>query len=130
MTKTKDAIELEYVINTTPGILFNRLSTASGLSEWFADDVKVHGNTFTFKWDVSEQKAQQSMRRENKMVRYTWVEDEELEGVWFEFNINVDDLTGDVALVIIDHVDKDEIEDTIELWNRQIEILKRGLGSS
>jgi len=75
---------LEYVINTTPGILFNRLSTASGLSEWFADDVKVHGNTFIFRWDVSEQKAQQSMRKEN-----------------------VDDLTGDVALVIIDHVDKD-----------------------
>jgi uncharacterized protein YndB with AHSA1/START domain len=130
MIKTKDTIELEYAINTTPGILFNRLSTASGLSEWFADDVKEQGNTFTFKWDISEQKAQQSMRRENKMVRYTWIEDEELEGIWFEFNINIDDLTGDVALVIIDHVDKDEVKDTIELWNRQIEILKRGLGSS
>ena len=130
MIENKEILELEYLINTSPGILFNRLSTPSGLSEWFADDVSVKGNIFTFRWSNSEQLAEQSLRRENKMVRYTWVEDEDLENVWFEFTINVEELTGDVALIIIDHVDKDEIKDTTDLWNRQIEILKHGLGSS
>lgn len=130
MMESKEKIELEYIINTTPGILYNRLSTPSGLSEWFADDVSVQDNIFTFKWGDSEQHAKQSLYRENKMVRYTWINDEDLEDVWFEFTINVEELTGDVALIIIDHADKDEVDDTSELWDRQIEILKHGLGSS
>lgn len=130
MIENKEIIELEYLINTTPGILFNRLSTPSGLSEWFAEDVSVKGNIFTFRWGTSEQLAEQTLRKENQMVRYTWIEDEDLENVWFELSINIEELTGDVALIIIDHVDKDEVKDTTELWNRQIEILKQGLGSS
>lgn len=130
MIENKETIELEYLINTTPGILFNRLSTPSGLSEWFAEDVSVKGNIFTFRWGTSEQLAEQTLRKENQMVRYTWIEDEDLENVWFELSINIEELTGDVALIIIDHVDKDEVKDTTELWNRQIEILKQGLGSS
>lgn len=129
MAELKEKIELEYLLNTSPVILFNRLVTPSGLSEWFADDVMVDGKVFTFIWKGSEQRAEQTLRKENKMVRYEWL-DEEMEGTWFEFQINVDELTGDVALVIVDHVDADEVKDTIELWNRQIEVLKHGLGSA
>jgi uncharacterized protein YndB with AHSA1/START domain len=129
MTEQRETIELEYLLNTSPGILFNRLSTASGLSEWFADDVSVQGKVFTFKWEGSEQKAEQTLRKENKLVRYTWI-DEDMEGVWFEFLINVDELTGDVALVVIDHTEPDDKKDIIDLWNRQVEILKHGLGSA
>jgi uncharacterized protein YndB with AHSA1/START domain len=129
MAELKERIELEYVLNTSPGILFNRLVTPSGLSEWFADDVMVDGKVFTFIWKGSEQRAEQALRKENKMVRYQWV-DEDMEGAWFEFHIQVDELTGDVALMIIDHVDADEVKDTTDLWTRQIDILKHGLGSS
>ena len=109
MIENKEMIELEYLINTTPGILFNRLSTPSGLSEWFAEDVSVKGNIFTFRWSNSEQLAEQTLRKENKMVRYTWIEDEDLENVWFELSINIEELTGDVALIIIDHVDRKSV---------------------
>ena len=129
MAELKERIELEYTLNTSPGILFNRLVTPSGLSEWFADDVMVDGKVFTFIWKGSEQRAEQALRKENKMVRYQWV-DEDMEGAWFEFHIQVDELTGDVALMIIDHVDADEVKDTTDLWTRQIDILKHGLGSS
>jgi uncharacterized protein YndB with AHSA1/START domain len=120
---------LEYILNTTPGLLFNRISTASGLSEWFADEVNIDGKVFVLRWEGSEQRVEQTVRKENKLVRYTWVDDEELEGEWFEFRINVDELTGDVALIVIDNVDVDEKDDLIEIWNRQIDTLKRGLGS-
>ncbi|MFO7999687.1 MAG: START-like domain-containing protein [Marinilabilia sp.] len=129
MADNLEKIELEYLLNTSPAILFNRLATPSGLSEWFADNVNVKGKVFTFIWEGSEQTAEQTLRKENKMVRYQWL-DEGLEDIWFEFNINVDELTGDVALLVTDHVEADEKEDTIELWDQQVETLKHGLGSS
>ena len=128
MDEQKETIELEYMLNTSPAILFNRLSSPSGLTEWFADNVTVEGKTYTFIWNGVEQKAEQILRKENKMVRYQWIDEDE-GNPWFEFQIHVEELTGDVALIIIDHVDPAEKDDTIDLWDRQIVDLKRGLGS-
>jgi len=128
MPTQKEKFELEYIINTSPSILFARLSSPSGLSEWFADDVNLKGKVYTFVWEGSEQQAEQVLRKENKMVRYHWLDDDD-DKTYFEFRINVDDLTGETALVIIDFAEEDEKEDTIELWNQQIDELKHGLGS-
>jgi len=128
MPTQKEKFELEYIIKTSPAILFARLSNPSGLSEWFADDVNLKGKIFTFVWDGAEQQAEQVLRKENKMVRYHWLEDED-EKSFFEFRINVDDLTGETAIVVIDFAEPDEKEDAIELWNQQIDELKHGLGS-
>lgn len=122
----KVKVYLEYVINCSPKVLYNRLSTASGLAEWFADDVRVRSNNYTFIWEGNEQAAELTMRKENKMVRFNWVDDE---GSYFEFRINQDELTGDVSLIVIDFSDEDEVEETQELWNSQILELKRILGS-
>ena len=124
---SKEKIEIEYIINISPSILFNRLSSPSGLSEWFADDVNLNGKIFTFIWDGAEQEAEQVLRKENKMVRYHWLDDDP--ETYFEFKINVDELTGDTALVVVDFTDPDEKEDTIELWNQQIDALKHLLGA-
>jgi len=124
---SKEKIEIEYIINISPSILFNRLSSPSGLSEWFADDVNLNGRVFTFIWDGSEQEAEQVLRKENRMVRYHWLDDDP--ETYFEFRINVDELTGDTALVVIDFADPDEKEDTIELWSQQVEVLKHLLGA-
>jgi uncharacterized protein YndB with AHSA1/START domain len=129
MADNLEKIELEYTLNTSPGILFNRLATPSGLSEWFADNVNVKGKVYTFIWEGSEQKAEQTLRKENKMVRYQWL-DEGLEDIWFEFEIIVDELTGDVALIITDNVEPGDKKDTAELWDQQVDVLKHGLGSS
>jgi uncharacterized protein YndB with AHSA1/START domain len=124
---SKEKFEIEYIINISPSILFNRLSSPSGLSEWFADDVNLNGKIFTFIWNGSEQEAEQVLRKENKMVRYHWLDDDP--DTFFEFRINVDELTGDTALVVIDFAEPDEKEDTIELWNQQVEVLKHLLGA-
>ena len=124
---SKEKIEIEYIINISPSILFNRLSSPSGLSEWFADDVNLNGKIFTFIWDGAEQEAEQVLRKENKMVRYHWLDDDP--ETYFEFRINVDELTGDTALVVVDFTEPDEKEDTIELWNQQIDALKHLLGA-
>ncbi|HEY3370040.1 MAG TPA: START-like domain-containing protein [Prolixibacteraceae bacterium] len=125
----KSKLQLEYIINCSPKVLFNRLSTASGLSEWFADDVRVKGNLFTFVWEDTDQVAEKKNHRENKMVRFEWTENEDKEENYFEFVIAQDDLTNDVSLLVTDFADEDEAESTTDLWNTQITKLKQLLGS-
>lgn len=126
----KMKLQLEYIINCSPKVLFNRLSTASGLSEWFADDVRVKGNLFTFVWGDTEQIAEKKFHKENKMVRYEW-QDENLDKDenYFEFIVTQDELTNDVSLLIFDFADEDEEESTSDLWNTQVIKLKQLLGS-
>ncbi|MEE4287558.1 MAG: START-like domain-containing protein [Mariniphaga sp.] len=121
-----EKVQLEYVINCSPKVLFNRLSTASGLAEWFADDVRVQGKRYTFIWEGSEQTAEMTLRKENRLVRFNWIDDENL---YFELKISQDELTGDVSLIIIDFAEEGEEEETRELWNTQIADLKHILGS-
>jgi uncharacterized protein YndB with AHSA1/START domain len=123
----KKRFELEYSINSSPKVLFNMLSTPGGLSEWFADDVNVQGKQFVFIWDGAEEFADLTNKKENKYVRFKWVDDDD-EKAYFEFRINIDELTGDVALVITDFAEEDEIADSMELWDSQISELKHVLG--
>ena len=47
---------------------------------------------------------------------------------YFEFRINIEELTGDLALIITDFAEPEEKEDSIYLWDSQINDLKRVLG--
>lgn len=125
----KKQIQLEYIVNCSPKVLFNRLSTAAGLTEWFADDVRVKGNRFTFVWGKTTEEAEKKIHKENKLVRYEWTSGESANNEYFEFVINQDDLTNDVSLTIIDFAEEDEIEETVNLWDSQITALKHILGS-
>ncbi len=120
--------ELEYPINSSINILFDRLSTLSGLSEWFADDVNVNREgVYTFSWEGSEQQATLVSKKKNEHVRFKWLgSDEE----YFEFLIQVDELTNDISLIVTDFADDDEDrEDAVQLWDLQIDNLKKIIGS-
>lgn len=121
----KVKIQIEYVVNCSPKVLYNWLSTASGLTEWFADDVKVRGKKFTFVWEGVEQTAEMTIQKENKLVRYSWLNEDD----YFEFRITQDELTGDVSLIVVDFADENEVESATELWDSQVMDLKHKLGS-
>ena len=120
--------EMEYTLNCSPKVLFSRLSTPEGLAEWFAEEVNVEGDIFTFYWNNSESKARLSALKDNKLVRFEWIGMENEELNYFEFRINVQELTGDLALIISDFAEPDEKEDSVSLWDSQISDLKRLLG--
>jgi uncharacterized protein YndB with AHSA1/START domain len=120
--------ELEYTLNCSPKVLFSRLSTPEGLSEWFADNVDVDGDLFTFFWNSSESKARLVALKENKLVRFEWIGMENEESNYFEFRINVEELSGSLALIISDFAEPEEKEDSVFLWDSQITDLKRLLG--
>ena len=120
--------ELEYPIHSSINILFDRLSTLSGLSEWFADDVNVNREgIYTFTWEGSEQQATLISKKKNNHVRFKWLgSDEE----YFEFLIQVDELTNDISLIVTDFADDEEDkEDAVQLWDLQIDNLKKIIGS-
>ena len=123
----KVRIDLEYIIKTSPTILFNCLSTPSGLSEWFADDVNIKNDRYTFFWDGSEETAILKNVRKSESVKFQW-EDDEGEDYFFEMTIRIDDLTKDVALLVTDFADEGE-EDEIQLmWDNNIDNLKKAIG--
>ena len=123
----KKKIEMEFAIRTSSRVLFPRLSTAGGLSEWFADNVTIEGqHIFTFFWDGLGQKAQQSHIRENNVVRYEWLEEEEK--TFFEFRLRTDEMTGELALIITDFAEDDEKEEVYNLWDSQLNKLKHSIG--
>ena len=124
----RSKFELEYNLNCSPKVLFSRLSTPEGLGEWFAEQVNVDGDLFTFFWNNSESKAKLSALKENKMVRFEWIGMENDESNFFEFRINLEELTNELALIITDFAESEEKEDSIYLWDSQINDLKRALG--
>lgn len=125
----KEKYTIEFSFNSSPRILYNRISTPSGLSEWFADDVNFRSEIFTFFWDGSEQKAKLLGKKDQKYIRFHWLDDDDADS-YFEFKINTNELTRDTALIITDFADdEDDKEDSIELWEQQISDLKQVIGS-
>ncbi len=124
----KTKLVLEYDLNCSAKMLYSRLSTPYGLAEWFADDVKIEdGKIFVFKWDSSQERAKVIAKKELKYIKFKWEEDED-DDTYFEFNLNIDELTGDIALLVTDFVEESDKEDAINLWNKQIAQLKHILG--
>jgi uncharacterized protein YndB with AHSA1/START domain len=120
---------LEFPINSSVSILYKRLSSASGLAEWFADDVIVKEKIFTFFWEGSEQEAKLLKLKTDHFIRFKWEENDTKED-YFEFLIQVDEMTSDVSLIITDFAtDKQDQEEQTSLWSKQISLLKMAIGS-
>ena len=120
---------LEFPINSSVNILYKRLSTPSGLAEWFADDVIVKDKIFTFFWEGSEQEAKLLKLKTDHFIRFKWEENNTRED-YFEFLIQIDDMTSDVSLIITDFAeDEKDQEEQTNLWSNQINLLKMGIGS-
>ena len=127
----KIKFEMEFPIHASPQLLFQYISTPSGLSEWFADNVNSRGEIFTFIWNDSEEKARLLSKKSGERIKFRWLEDEEDEAsYYFEIKIQVDDITKDVSLIVTDFIEEDEMEEAKMLWDNQISDLKQVLGSA
>jgi len=129
MSKTK--IELEFVIQASPQLLYQYMHTPSGLSEWFADNVNARTEKYSFFWDDSEEEALLLRKKANEFVRFRWLNgDDDQDDCYFEMRIVVDEITKDVSVVVTDYADEDEVDETKMLWESQIGDLKQVLGSA
>lgn len=120
-------LELEFLVKSSPNILFNYISTPSGLVEWFADDVNVKGKQYTFFWDGDENVAELLKKVNGKFIRFKWENSNDDE--YFEMEVHKDELTGDIALMVTDYADEDEAEEISLLWESQVQDLRNALGA-
>ena len=125
---TKVKYELEFPIQASPQLLYNYISTPSGLSEWFADNVNSRGELFTFIWDDSEEQAKLLTKKNSERIKFRWLENED-DDCFFELRIQVDSITKDVSIIVTDFSDDDEVDESKMLWENQIASLKQILGS-
>ena len=122
--------EMEFPIKVSQKLLFQYISTPSGLSEWFADNVNSRGEIFIFIWDDSEESAKLIRKINNEKIQFQWLDDEQTD-YYFELRIQFDEITKDVSLIVTDFAeDEDEVEESKLLWTNQISDLKKVLGST
>lgn len=124
----KIKFEIEFPIHATPHMLYQYFGTPSGLSEWFADNVNSRGEIFTFIWDGSEEKAKVLQERPEEKIKFKWLEDQDPKS-YFEFRLEIDEITKDVSLIVTDFAEEDDIEDAKMFWENQIEELKHTIGA-
>ena len=120
--------EMEFPIHVSQSLLYQYISTPSGMSEWYADNVNSRGQLFTFIWEGSEEQAKLLGKKSGERIKFRWLDDEDTD-YFFELRIQVDDITKDVSLMITDFAEEDEVEDGKMLWENMISNLKHVLGS-
>ncbi len=123
----KKKFKIEYEIKSSPKILYSFLSEPNGLAQWFADDVTIKDQLYTFTWDDETQNAKLLATKENKFVRFRWTDDDPQ--TFFEMEIIQDELTNDVALGITDFATEENINEKTLIWNNQIAYLIGVLGA-
>ena len=125
----KQKIHLQYPLNaTSKTILWNAISTPSGLEGWFADGVQSDNKTVTFFWGKTESRSAEIIAvRAYSLIRFRWT-DLKNSRDYFEFRMSNSELTNDFTLEIIDFSAENEVDDMRELWDSQVETLRRVCG--
>ncbi len=119
---------LEFDMKSIPvTLLWNYISTANGLKQWFAEEVEIDNKNFQFSWEGISQSAHLIGMRLGAYIRLHWDDDDEPKS-YFEMRISVNDLTDNIVLAITDFAAADEMEDAKELWAFQVDSLRRILG--
>ena len=120
--------EMEFPIHASPSLLYQYISTPSGMQEWYADNVNSRGEFFTFIWEGSEEVAKLLANKKSEYIRFQWMDDEDTD-YYFEMRIQVDEITKDVSIMVTDFAEEDEVEEGKMLWENMISELKHILGS-
>ena len=125
----KEKIKMEYMLKGGTGnTIWSIISTPSGLETWFADKVTANEKHFTFRWGKAESREAELIGcRTNSFVRFHWLDDEEHKS-YFELKIVHNELTEDLTLEVTDWAEPSEKEDVQDLWDSDIDKLRRVSG--
>lgn len=117
----------EYIVRSSPGILYSFLTSGSSFAQWFCDTCDINEDVYTFGWDGTEEKAIRLESRDDEYVKYRWEDSEDHE--FFDFTISKSEISNDTILTINDFAEEDEIEDQSLLWENQIKTLSSVIGA-
>ncbi|UOQ96057.1 START-like domain-containing protein [Hymenobacter sp. 5317J-9] len=130
--QSKTRFVVEFPINASPKILFPYLATASGLSQWFCDDVRyVEGQRLNFIWDNDNHFAEITGQRLNRAVRFIFL-DEHRQSVpdanFLEFTLDSSQVTDEVYLRVVDYSLAQDADEQHEMWEGLVGKLREQVG--
>lgn len=123
----RESFNMEFIFRASPAILYKFLTTPSCLIRWFCDGVDIQDDVFVFDWQGYEEEAELLDDIEEERLRFRWL-DAENESEYFEYRIYTSDVTGETILEITDFADEDEVQEQKDLWESQIEKLRKETG--
>ncbi len=134
---SKYKFQTEFEINASKKMLFPYLNSASGLSQWYAEDVTINEDKiFNFKWDGEDHKAKIAAQRTNHFVKFEFIaengntspdEDQE-DPSYLELKLDMNELTQSVFLTITDYSESDDFEELQDVWESLVYNLKEIVG--
>lgn len=129
---SKNKFIADYQINASKKIVFQYLSTASGLEQWFADEVRINEDkNFIITYDDENHYANQVSIRTNTHVKYEFYDPEnpdEEDNDYVEFKLEENELTQSLFLKIIDYSDGYDDEELTAIWEGLVGRLKEIIG--
>lgn len=107
--------------------IWNQISTARGLSEWFAPRVEMQGLTLHIFWDEKgDNREANIIEIEDKCyILWRWNDDPES---YLRMEIVVTELSQTISLLVDDHDLSLDQETLAHLWDNHLHHLKTSLG--
>jgi uncharacterized protein YndB with AHSA1/START domain len=131
-TRSKRRFEMEYPINASPKLLFPYLASASGLSQWFCDDVRLDpDHRFNMVWDKQNHYAEIALQRPGRSVRYVFLDEQKkplLDANYLDFSLEFSKITDEVFLRVTDYSDHPDEKEQMELWDGLVGKLREQVG--
>lgn len=118
---------IEYIIRSSPTILFGFVTEPSKLAQWFSDTCDGNETTIVFGWSGSREQADIVEYIEDEFVKYHWSGNKN--GEFFSFRIYKSEISFETVLEVTDFAEEKEIKDQIRLWDSQIDELKHTIGA-
>ncbi|HRW98871.1 MAG TPA: START-like domain-containing protein [Cyclobacteriaceae bacterium] len=128
----KNLFTEDYEIHASAKMLYPYISTASGLAEWFADDVNINPEKiYSFVWDNEQHKATIAAHRTNHFTRFEFVpetDEDKDDPSYFELRIELNELTQTTFLKVSDYSDFDDLTELKDLWDSLVDQLRKVVG--
>lgn len=123
----KNKYKMEFDMKSTPVMmLWNYISTENGLKQWFADDVKIQDRNYLFMWKGHSQEAHLVGMRKGLAIKLQWLDASEK--TYFEMRILTSEMTDKTVLQITDFAEDGDFEESKNLWQSQVDTLRRVIG--
>lgn len=128
----KNKFVADYQINASKKIVFQYLSTASGLEEWFADEVKINEDkNYIFNFDNEDHFARITSIRMNSHVKFEFYDPKnqnDSDHSYIEFKLEENELTQTLFLKVVDYSGVYDDEELVAIWEGLILRLKEIIG--
>ena len=129
----KQRLELEYELKSnSPAIIWQFMSTASGLARWIADEVQMDEHFVTLAWgnplmhyDSRQLEILEFVKQSH--LRMRWI-DEDDDEAFLEMRMLKSDLTGNYMLHIIDYALPEDIALLHDIWDDDLMRLHHSSG--